>query len=82
MFETFNEIGENNLLPGDIIKGLLSFFVVSLGGISVGIIFGFLTAAISRFAHHVRVIEPVFVFVMSYMAYLIAELLSLSSIMS
>ncbi|XP_071815154.1 sodium/hydrogen exchanger 3-like isoform X2 [Apostichopus japonicus] len=82
MFETFNEIGEDNLQTKDIIFGILSFFVVSLGGVFVGALFGFLTAVITRFAHHVRVIEPVFVFVMSYLAYLTAELLSLSSIMS
>lgn len=83
MFETFNEIELTTTIKArDVIYGFLSFFVVSIGGVFVGTIFGFLTALITRFTHHVRVIEPVFIFIMSYLAYLIAEMLSLSSILS
>ncbi|XP_042700600.1 sodium/hydrogen exchanger 1 isoform X2 [Chrysemys picta bellii] len=66
----------------DIILGFLSFFVVSLGGVFVGVIYGVIAAFTSRFTSHIRVIEPLFVFLYSYMAYLSAELFHLSGIMA
>lgn len=67
---------------GDALLGVISFFVVSLGGIMVGVIYGILGAFTSRFTLHSRVIEPLFVFLYSYMAYLSAEVFHLSGIMS
>ncbi|XP_060113899.1 sodium/hydrogen exchanger 1 [Heteronotia binoei] len=66
----------------DIILGFLSFFVVSLGGVFVGVVYGITAAFTSRFTSHIRVIEPLFVFLYSYMAYLSAELFHLSGIMA
>ena len=34
--------------------GILAFFVVSFGGIAVGLIFGMLTAIITKYTEHVR----------------------------
>uniref|UniRef100_A0A3Q0QUI5 Sodium/hydrogen exchanger n=1 Tax=Amphilophus citrinellus TaxID=61819 RepID=A0A3Q0QUI5_AMPCI len=64
------------------VLGVISFFVVSLGGIMVGVIYGIVGAFTSRFTSHTRVIEPLFVFLYSYMAYLSAEVFHLSGIMS
>lgn len=47
-----------------------------------GIVWGFMTGMVTRFTENVRVIEPVFIFVMAYLAYLNAEMLHLSGIMS
>uniref|UniRef100_A0A8D0HSE4 Sodium/hydrogen exchanger n=1 Tax=Sphenodon punctatus TaxID=8508 RepID=A0A8D0HSE4_SPHPU len=66
----------------DILLGFLSFFVVSLGGVFVGVVYGVIAAFTSRFTSHIRVIEPLFVFLYSYMAYLSAELFHLSGIMA
>lgn len=41
-----------------------------------------MTGLVTRFTENVRVIEPVFIFVMAYLAYLNAEMLHLSGIMS
>ena len=82
MFEGFSEIGEENLIPQDVAASFASFLLVALGGTIIGIIWGFLTAFITRFTYHVRVIEPIFVFVMSYMAYLHAEIFHLSGILA
>ncbi|CAG0912206.1 unnamed protein product [Notodromas monacha] len=82
MFEAYTVIGENNLHFTDILKGIASFFVISLGGTIIGVIWGFLTGFITRFTEHARVIEPVFVFVMAYLAYLNAEIFHLSGILS
>lgn len=67
---------------GDIVLGVLAFMVVALGGILVGAIYGILSAFTSRFTSHTRVIEPLFVFVYSYLAYLSAEVFHLSGIMA
>ena len=40
MFDTFSEMGAENLEPVDYVLGTTSFFVVALGGTLIGIIFG------------------------------------------
>ncbi|KAJ8333698.1 hypothetical protein SKAU_G00410170 [Synaphobranchus kaupii] len=59
-----------------------SFLIVSIGGTLVGLIFGIILAFITRFTKKVRIIEPLFVFLLVYLAYLTAELFSLSAILS
>lgn len=66
----------------EILLGFASFFVVSIGGTLMGLLWGLITAFVTKYTDHVRVIEPIFVFVMSYLAYLTAELFHLSGIMS
>uniref|UniRef100_A0A667X0H2 Sodium/hydrogen exchanger n=1 Tax=Myripristis murdjan TaxID=586833 RepID=A0A667X0H2_9TELE len=80
LFEEFAHIG--TVTVADAFLGVVCFFVVSLGGILVGAIYGILGAFTSRFTSHTRVIEPLFVFLYSYMAYLSAEVFHLSGIMS
>ncbi|XP_078256440.1 sodium/hydrogen exchanger 5 isoform X1 [Rhinoraja longicauda] len=82
MFNSFATIGIENVQALDYIKGLGSIFVVSLGGTAVGIVFAFLLALISRFTKHVRIIEPLFVFLIVFLAHLTAEMISLSSILA
>ncbi len=59
-----------------------SFLVVSIGGTLVGLIFAIILAFLTRFTKKVRIIEPLFVFLLVYLAYLTAELFSLSAILS
>uniref|UniRef100_A0A8D0BU02 Sodium/hydrogen exchanger n=1 Tax=Salvator merianae TaxID=96440 RepID=A0A8D0BU02_SALMN len=82
VFDSFVSIGAENVAGVDWLKGIVSFFVVSLGGTLVGVIFGFLLSFLTRFTKHVRSIEPGFVFVISYLSYLTAEMLSLSAILA
>ncbi|XP_037883259.1 sodium/hydrogen exchanger 3 isoform X11 [Glossina fuscipes] len=82
MMEVYNEMGLNNIIVQDVISGVGSFFVVALGGTVIGIIWGFLTGLVTRFTDHVRVIEPIFIFVMAYLAYLNAEIFHMSGIMA
>ncbi len=85
MFEGYAEMayegGIESVLPIDYFAGFASFFVISLGGTFMGVIWGFLAAFVSRFTHHVKIIEPIFVFVMAYLAYLSAEMFHLSGIL-
>jgi sodium/hydrogen exchanger-like protein 3 len=82
IFETYNEIGVNNIQVIDVVNGALSFACVAFGGVIVGVTWGFLTGLVTRFTDHVRVIEPVFVFVMAYLAYLNAEIFHWSGILA
>ncbi|XP_048059439.1 sodium/hydrogen exchanger 1b [Megalobrama amblycephala] len=80
LFEEFAHVGEVSAV--DVFLGVVCFFVVSLGGVMVGGVYGVLAAFTSRFTSHTRVIEPLFVFLYSYMAYLSAEVFHLSGIMA
>ncbi|XP_067624031.1 sodium/hydrogen exchanger 3 isoform X29 [Eurosta solidaginis] len=82
MMEVYNEIGISEIIPQDIASGVGSFFVVAIGGTVIGIIWGFLTGLMTRFTDHVRVIEPIFIFVMAYLAYLNAEIFHMSGILA
>ncbi|XP_030121501.1 sodium/hydrogen exchanger 3 isoform X2 [Taeniopygia guttata] len=82
VFDSFVAIGPTNVTGIECLKGIVSFFVVSLGGTLVGIFFAFLLSLVSRFTKHVRIIEPGFVFIISYLSYLTAEMLSLSAILA
>ncbi|XP_015224123.2 sodium/hydrogen exchanger 5 [Lepisosteus oculatus] len=82
VFNSFVEMGTDRVRPVDYVKGVASFFVVSLGGTVIGLIFAFVLALITRFTKRVRIIEPLFVFLLVYLAYLTAEMVSLSSILA
>lgn len=83
LYHLFKEFShEGTVTVRDAFLGVVCFFVVSLGGVLVGVIYGFVGAFTSRFTSHTRVIEPLFVFLYSYMAYLSAEVFHLSGIMS
>ncbi|XP_043921061.1 sodium/hydrogen exchanger 3 [Protopterus annectens] len=82
VFDSFVAIGGENVTGEDCVKGVVSFFVVSLGGTLIGIIFAFLLCLVTRFTKHVRIIEPGFVFVIAYLSYLTSEMLSLSAILA
>ncbi|KAH3810630.1 hypothetical protein DPMN_139024 [Dreissena polymorpha] len=62
--------------------GVLQFFVVSIGGLVIGLIFGASTAILTKYTEHCRVVEPLAVFVFAYIAYLGAEMFHLSGIIS
>lgn len=78
MFEAF--ASQETVTGEDIGVGIGSFFVVSLGGLGIGVVFGILTALLTRFTDHVRVIEPIAVLLMGYLSYLCAEMFHLSGI--
>lgn len=82
MFEAYNEIGVSNIEAVDIASGGASFLVVALGGTLIGVLWGVLTGLVTRFTDNVRVIEPIFVFVMAYLSYLNAEIFHMSGILA
>ena len=82
MFENFLTIGENELVAADFALGFASFFVVTIGGIAVGIVFGFIAVFMTKFTERTPVLEPLVVFMYAYIAYLIAEMTGLSGILA
>ncbi|KAL6725087.1 hypothetical protein Aduo_019905 [Ancylostoma duodenale] len=64
----------------DCFMGFLAFLCVSLGGLAIGLFFGFMSAFVTKFTKDVRVVEPVIMFGMAYMAYMGSELFHFSGI--
>ncbi|KAJ4920518.1 hypothetical protein JOQ06_004186 [Pogonophryne albipinna] len=73
VYISFVEVGVENVQTVDYFKGV---------GTLVGLVFAVLLSFITRFTKKVRIIEPLFVFLLVYLAYLTAELFSLSAILS
>ncbi|KAF3686148.1 Sodium/hydrogen exchanger 5 Na(+)/H(+) exchanger 5 [Channa argus] len=82
VYISFVEVGPENVQTADYFKGVASFLIVSIGGTLVGLVFAVILGFITRFTKKVRIIEPLFVFLLVYLAYLTAELFSLSAILS
>ncbi|MBN3322075.1 SL9A3 protein, partial [Atractosteus spatula] len=81
VFDSFVTIGGGNINAVEIVKGVVSFLVVALGGALVGVVFGTLLSLLTRWTKNVQIIEPGFIFVMGYLSYLTAEMLSVSDIL-
>ncbi|CAF3848202.1 unnamed protein product, partial [Rotaria sordida] len=82
MFDSFAKIGQENIIPVDIVLGVLSFFVVALGGVLIGIIFGVIACFTTKFTEHTPVLEPLIILVYAYLAYLTSEMVSVSGILA
>ncbi|XP_044009596.1 probable Na(+)/H(+) antiporter nhx-9 isoform X2 [Aphidius gifuensis] len=82
MFETYSEMGVSRVTYTEILSGLASFIVVAIGGTVIGILWGLATGFVTRFTYQVRVIEPIFIFIMAYLSYLNAELFHMSGILA
>ncbi|PAV56559.1 hypothetical protein WR25_17546 [Diploscapter pachys] len=66
----------------DYTSGGASFVLVAVGGALIGIAFAFITSLITKYTTGVRILAPVFIFTLPYLAYLTAEMISLSSIIA
>lgn len=62
--------------------GIAAFLSVSLGAVTIGCLFGCVTAVVTRYTNEVRVVEPLAVIGLAYMAYLTAELVHFSGIIA
>ncbi|XP_059089396.1 sodium/hydrogen exchanger 3-like [Tigriopus californicus] len=82
MFEAYVDIGEENIETTDVFKGVASFIVVAGGGTLIGIIYGFLTAFVTRFSRFSHILEPLVVVAAGYMSYLTAEIFHMSGILA
>uniref|UniRef100_A0A8C5FWI9 Sodium/hydrogen exchanger n=1 Tax=Gadus morhua TaxID=8049 RepID=A0A8C5FWI9_GADMO len=69
-------------LLNDAVTVVTYLIYMILGGTLVGLVFAVILSFTTRFTKKVRIIEPLFVFLLVYLAYLTAELCSLSAILS
>ncbi|XP_054619079.1 sodium/hydrogen exchanger 3.1 isoform X2 [Dunckerocampus dactyliophorus] len=82
VFDSFVSLGGSQIDAVEIIKGIISFFVVAFGGSLLGMVFGLLLSLLTRCTKNIQIIEAGFIFVVGYLSYLTAEMLSLSAILS
>ncbi|XP_042260488.1 sodium/hydrogen exchanger 2-like [Thunnus maccoyii] len=83
LYSIFSFVTDMSLVEStDVFLGVARFVVVGVGGVSFGMLFGFVAAFTTRFTHNTRQIEPLFIFMYSYLAYLVAELFGLSSVLA
>lgn len=75
-------MGPDNVSAFEILKGFGKFPVVALGGTFIGIVAGLAIGFVTRLTTNTRVMEPLVIFVMAYLAYLSAEMFHLSGIMA
>uniref|UniRef100_A0A8C1G3Q0 Sodium/hydrogen exchanger n=1 Tax=Cyprinus carpio TaxID=7962 RepID=A0A8C1G3Q0_CYPCA len=82
VFDAFVSLGGLKINAAEIVKGIVSFFVVAFGGSFLGVVFAILISMLTRVTKNVQVIEAGFIVVLGYLSYLTAEMLSLSAILS
>lgn len=82
VFDAFVSLGGTKINAGEIIKGIVSFFIVAFGGSAVGVTFAIIISLLTKYTGKVQIIEAGFIFVLGYLSYLTAEMLSLSAILS
>jgi solute carrier family 9 (sodium/hydrogen exchanger), member 3 len=82
LFDKFSEMGEENILGVDVVLGATSFFIVSIGGVLIGIIFGVIGSFTTKFTEHTPVLEPLIILTYAYLSYLTAEMFSTSGILA
>ncbi|KAF4080423.1 hypothetical protein AMELA_G00171170 [Ameiurus melas] len=82
VFDAFVSLGGPKINAGEIIKGIVSFFIVAFGGSLIGVAYAIIISLLTKYTGKVQIIEAGFIFVLGYLSYLTAEMLSLSSILS
>lgn len=83
LYKLFVEFSESpKIQPIDIIDGVLLFFLISLGGLSIGLLFAVIGSFTTKYFGSTPVLEPVVVLVVAYLSYLTAEMFSLSGIIA
>ncbi|XP_046349818.1 sodium/hydrogen exchanger 1-like isoform X1 [Haliotis rufescens] len=80
VFQTYNDLP--TIGADQIVLGIVKFFVVCFGGLFLGVLAGVMTAVITKFTVHVKVVQPLVIYSMAYLGFLLAELFEFSGIIS
>lgn len=73
---------QSSIAVSQYIIAFFSFFTVCFGGLTIGILVGCITAFFLKFTKETRVIEPLVIYVLSYLSFLLAETVHWSGIIS
>ncbi|KAK0403533.1 hypothetical protein QR680_016978 [Steinernema hermaphroditum] len=76
------KIGPEYLEKEDFLKASFSFFLVAFGGIIIGVCGAAITGLTTKFSHSLNNVQPLICLLLPYLAYLIAEMVHLSGILS
>ena len=83
LYKVFQELLTlDQITSAMIIPILLQFIYIVFVGLIIGILFGYLGAVMSRFAYRAPGVEPLVMMAIPYVAYLLAEALGTSAILS
>lgn len=82
VMEAFLTVGDDAIILINMWRALVKFFIVAGGGTLMGCAFGFIGSFVFKITKSFPLIEPMFIYTTCYMAYLFAELLDLSAILS
>ncbi|CAJ0949257.1 unnamed protein product, partial [Mesorhabditis belari] len=76
------KIGPANIMITDFLMAFLSFLMVSMGGVLIGLVFVCITAIMTKLSVVVPVVQPLLCLVLPFLSYLIAESVHLSGILA
>jgi len=82
VFESFIHLGPGSITPTNIYRSFLKFSIVAGGGTIIGLLFGYLGSFIFRVTFKYELIEPLLIFTICYVSYLVAEMMELSAILA
>ncbi|KAM3726589.1 putative Na(+)/H(+) antiporter nhx-9 [Dirofilaria immitis] len=83
LYQTFNAMVDARSLKGsDYITAASSFFVVSFGGLLIGLMWAIFTGFTTKHSQHLNVVQPLICLLFPYLAYLTAEMVAMSGILA
>uniref|UniRef100_A0A1I7W394 Sodium/hydrogen exchanger n=1 Tax=Loa loa TaxID=7209 RepID=A0A1I7W394_LOALO len=83
LYQTFNAMVDAGSLTGaDYATAASSFFVVSFGGLLIGLIWAVFTGFTTKHSQHLNVVQPLICLLFPYLAYLTAEVVAMSGILA
>uniref|UniRef100_A0A0N5AVX8 Sodium/hydrogen exchanger n=1 Tax=Syphacia muris TaxID=451379 RepID=A0A0N5AVX8_9BILA len=82
MMLTYSEMTDSGktLIVQDYVYGFISFLLIAIGGLGIGLIYAFITSYTTKYTDNIPILIPVFVLGLPFCAYLTCEAFGLSSI--
>uniref|UniRef100_A0A0N4ZVU5 Sodium/hydrogen exchanger n=1 Tax=Parastrongyloides trichosuri TaxID=131310 RepID=A0A0N4ZVU5_PARTI len=82
IFHQFSIIKIENIREEYYGQALSLFPLIVLGGLTIGIVFGFIVSWLTKHSFKVKILNPFFILIFPYLAYLTSETVGYSSILS
>uniref|UniRef100_A0AC35UFW4 Sodium/hydrogen exchanger n=1 Tax=Rhabditophanes sp. KR3021 TaxID=114890 RepID=A0AC35UFW4_9BILA len=82
IFLKFHAMKTGCISSFDYIKAAIKFPINAFGGLIIGVFFGIIVSYVTKHSYKVKALNPVFIFVIPYMAFLTAEVFETSGILA